>query len=154
MWALLIFSGTAALFLIWTVSALWNIRWVRRLPTLREFAPAPLENQIKCSVIVAARDEEARIEQTIRNLFAQRGVELEIIVVDDRSADRTAEILQRLAAEDSRLQVKRVTALPEGWLGKCHACHLGASAATGEWILFTDADCWLQPDVIARALRV
>jgi chlorobactene glucosyltransferase len=39
--------------------------------------------------------------------------------------------------------VKRVEALPEGWLGKCHACHVGASAATGEWILFTDADCWL-----------
>jgi cellulose synthase/poly-beta-1,6-N-acetylglucosamine synthase-like glycosyltransferase len=44
--------------------------------------------------------------------------------------------------------------LPEGWLGKCHACHVGASAATGDWILFTDADCWLKPDVIARALRV
>jgi hypothetical protein len=52
------------------------------------------------------------------------------------------------------LQVKRVAALPEGWLGKCHACHIGASAATGDWILFTDADCWLQPEVIARALRV
>ena len=48
----------------------------------------------------------------------------------------------------------RVDALPDGWLGKCHACHVGASAATGEWILFTDADCWLKPDVIARALRV
>ena len=44
--------------------------------------------------------------------------------------------------------------LPEGWLGKCHACHVGASAATGDWILFTDADCWLKPDVIARAVRV
>jgi hypothetical protein len=44
--------------------------------------------------------------------------------------------------------------LPEGWLGKCHACHVGASAATGEWILFTDADCWLTTDMIARAVRV
>jgi cellulose synthase/poly-beta-1,6-N-acetylglucosamine synthase-like glycosyltransferase len=141
------------MFLFWTLSALWHIRWARRLPALTALTPA-VESPVKCSVIVAARDEEARIEQTIRHLFAQRDVELEIIVVDDRSADRTAEILQRLTAEDPRLQVKRVTALPEGWLGKCHACHVGAKAATGEWTLFTDADCWLQPNVIARALRV
>ena len=101
------------------------------MPTLT-FTRAAVERPVKCSVIIAARDEEARIEQTIRHLFAQRGAELEIIVVDDRSADRTPEILQRLAAEDSRLQVKRVTILPEGWLGKCHACHVGAGAATGD----------------------
>jgi glycosyltransferase involved in cell wall biosynthesis len=142
------------MFLIWTLSALWHIRWVRRLPALSALHPPPVDASIRCSVIIAARDEDARIEQTIRHLLSQRGVDLEVIVVDDRSADRTPEILQRLAAGDTRLQVKRVTALPDGWLGKCHACHVGATAATGDWILFTDADCWLQPDVIARALRV
>jgi glycosyltransferase involved in cell wall biosynthesis len=91
-------------------------------------------------------------EQTLRHLFDQRGVEAEFIVVDDRSTDQTSEILRRLAQVDSRVQVRRVEALPDGWLGKCHACHVGASAATGDWILFTDADCWLQPDAIARAL--
>ena len=80
----------------------------------------------------------------------QRGIEAEFIVVDDRSTDQTGEILRRLAKENPRLQVKRVDVLPDGWLGKCHACHVGASAATGDWILFTDADCWLKPDVIAR----
>jgi hypothetical protein len=74
--------------------------------------------------------------------------------VDDRSKDRTSEILHRLANEDARLRVIRVDLLPEGWLGKCHACHLGAAAATGDWILFTDADCWLKSDVIARAMLV
>lgn len=154
MWATLIYSGTAGLFLIWTFSTLWHIRWVRRLPALETLAKTPTENRIKCSVVIAARDEEARIEQTIRHLLAQRGVEAEFIVVDDRSSDRTGEILRRLAKEDARVQVKRVDVLPEGWLGKCHACHVGASAATGDWILFTDADCWLKPDVIAHALRV
>jgi cellulose synthase/poly-beta-1,6-N-acetylglucosamine synthase-like glycosyltransferase len=81
-------------------------------------------------------------------------VEAEFLIVDDRSTDRTGEILQRLAQEDARVKVKRVEVLPDGWLGKCHACHVGASAATGDWILFTDADCWLKPDVIARAIRV
>ncbi len=154
MWVTLIFSGTAGLFLIWTFSTLWHIRWVRRLPALKTLTAAPTEVRIKCSVVIAARDEEARIEQTIRHLIAQRGVEAECIVVDDRSADRTGEILRRLAKEDARVQAKRVDVLPDGWLGKCHACHVGASAAAGDWILFTDADCWLKPDVIARALSV
>ena len=159
MWPTLIFSGTAGLFLAMTCAALWHLRWVRRLPSLEALltpeCSAPLaEGRARCSVVVAARDEEARIEQTVRHLLAQRDVEAEFIVVDDRSTDRTSEILQRLAKEDPRVQVKRVDVLPEGWLGKCHACHVGASAATGDWILFTDADCWLKPDVIARALRI
>jgi cellulose synthase/poly-beta-1,6-N-acetylglucosamine synthase-like glycosyltransferase len=128
---------------------------VKRLPDWETLAgsidPPP---RGLCSVIIAARDEQARIEETIRHLLAQRGVDLEIIVVDDRSRDGTGEILRRLAQEDLRVRVKRVDALPAGWLGKCHACHVGASAARGEWILFTDADCWLREDVIARALMV
>jgi cellulose synthase/poly-beta-1,6-N-acetylglucosamine synthase-like glycosyltransferase len=152
MWMTLIFDAVAALFLAMTIGALLNLRRVRRLPSLKTL-PEPASSP-RCSVVIAARDEEARIEQTIRHLLAQRRVELEIIVVDDRSTDRTGEILQRLAREDSRLKPERVEALPAGWLGKCHACHIGAGAATNEWILFTDADCWLKPDVIARALRV
>src|SRR5580765_2906703 len=154
MWEILIFSGTAGLFLFWTFSALWHLRWVRRLPALDVLPPTLNRRQIKCCVVIAARDEEARIEQTIRHLLAQRGVEVELIVVDDRSRDRTNEILSRLAKEDARVQVKRVDVLPDGWLGKCHACHVGAGSATSDWILFTDADCWLKPDVIARALGV
>src|ERR1051325_10374674 len=134
MWATFIFYGTAALFLMMGVAALWHSRWVRRLPSLEGLAAAqpPPKTAIRCSVVIAARDEEARVEQTIRHLFAQRGVEAEFIVVDDRSADRTSEILRRLAKEDPRLKVKRVDVLPAGWLGKCHACHLGATAATGD----------------------
>src|SRR5260221_2186460 len=159
MWPTLIFGGTAALFSAMSGVALWQLRWVRRLPS-REMlggmgrSTISTEGSIRCSVVIAARDEEARIEQTIRHLFAQSGVETEFIVVDDRSTDRTSEILRRLAQEDARLRVKRVDVLPEGWLGKCHACYVGASAATGDWILFTDADCWLKSDVIARAVRL
>jgi glycosyltransferase involved in cell wall biosynthesis len=154
MWMTLLFSGTAAVFLAMTIVTLWNLRWVRRLPKLEDLSSSVPEPIIHCSIVIAARDEEARIEPTVRHLFAQRGVEIELIVVDDRSRDRTSEILRRLALEDPRLQVKRVEVLPEGWLGKCHACHIGANAATRDWILFTDADCWLTPDMIARAVRL
>jgi len=149
----LIFTGTAAMVLAVAIGMLWHLRWVRRLPSSDEFKGLP-ESRIRCSVIIAARDEEARIEQTLRHLLAQREVDAQYIVVDDRSTDRTSEILRRLAKEDARVQVNRVDVLPEGWLGKCYACHVGALAATGEWLLFTDADCWLTPDVIARAVRL
>lgn len=151
-----IFWFTAALFAIGTLAACWHLRWMRRLPpldpmTADKMGSAP--NPVSCSIIVAARDEEARIEQTVRRLLAQRGVGLELLVVDDRSTDRTGEILHRLSKEDARLRVMQVEVLPPGWLGKCHACHLGASAARGEWLLFTDADCWSKPDALVRAIR-
>lgn len=149
----LVFVATAGLFLAMTIAALWHLRWVRRLPTLEALSPTSTK-LVRCSVVIATRDEEARIEQTIRHLFALRGVEAEFIIVDDRSSDRTSEILHRLSKEDSRLRIKRVDVLPDGWLGKCHACHIGASSASSDWILFTDADCWLVPDVIARAVRL
>jgi hypothetical protein len=156
MWATLIFIATVALFIFWTISTLWHIRWVQRLASLAtlkstDLSPLAKPAVTRCSVVMAARNEEARIEQTIRRLLAQQHVELELIVVDDRSTDRTTDILKRIAAEESRLKIKRVDTLPDDWLGKCHACHIGATAAANEWILFTDADCWLNPDVIARA---
>jgi len=175
MWWNLILYTTAALFLAMTLAALWNFQWMRRLPILTGSAgvsPASVTGSagispasdagsasvspaaIRCSVVIAGRNEASRIEQTIRCLLAQRGVAIQLIVVDDRSTDQTPAILRQLAAEDARLKVIRVDALPDGWLGKCHACHVGASTATGDWILFTDADCWLKPDVILRALLV
>jgi len=159
MWTTIVFSGTAALFLSMTAAALVHQRWARMLPALAALPgtrslDGSNTGHVRCSVVVAARDEEARLEETVRRLLAQHGVAVDVIVVDDRSTDRTGDILRRLASEDARVRATRVEVLPEGWLGKCHACHVGASAATGEWILFTDADCWLKPDVIARALRV
>jgi hypothetical protein len=154
-WLDLIFWGIALLFGASACCHLYHLRWVRRLPTGRELGLAAGDKTAaRISVVIAARDEEARIESTVRHLLAQEGVELEVIVVDDRSRDGTAGILRRLAAEDARVKPIHISALPEGWLGKCHACHVGAAAATGDWILFTDADCWLKSDVLFRALTV
>jgi hypothetical protein len=157
MWFTLLFSCTAALFIAMMLGTVFHLRWARRLPSLEQLAltaPSNPPTELRCSVVVAARDEEARIEKSVRHLLAQTGVSVEVIVVDDRSADRTGEILRRLAAEDARVRMIRVDVLPEGWLGKCHACYVGARAAAGDWMLFTDADCWLKSDVVARALRV
>src|SRR5688572_12867323 len=141
-WLDFVFWSITALFLLMTCSHLYHLRWARRLS-----AAEALDTSIpatRVSIVTAARDEEARIESAVRGFLAQGGVQIEVIVVDDRSVDRTDEIVRRLAREDSRVKSLRVDTLPDNWLGKCHACHLGACAATGDWILFSDADCWLK----------
>jgi hypothetical protein len=148
------FALVAAIFAAMAASTLRHQRWVRRLPPLDASGALPPAPPQRVSVVIAARDEADTIARTVRALLAQRHVDLEVIVVSDRSRDATAGIVRAIAQDDPRARVVEVTALPERWLGKCHACHVGASEATGDWILFTDADCRLTPDVIARALAV
>ena len=145
----ILFFLSATVFSVMALRSLLCLRFCHRLPADRPAKYPPL-----ISVIFAARDEEARVEATVRHILAQQHVELEVIPVDDRSRDRTGQILKALSVEDSRVHPKRVDALPPDWLGKCYACHFGASSARGDWLLFTDADCWLKPDVLARALAV
>jgi hypothetical protein len=105
------------------------------------------------SVVIAARNEAHQIETTARRILAQEGIDLEVIVVNDRSTDGTGAILDRLGDADPRLHVVHVDHLPEGWVGKCHALHAGTAEARGKWILFTDADIGMTPLVIARAVH-
>ena len=143
-------SAAALIFLFRWVQGLYCLRWAQRLPLLRQ----PLAHRPRVSVVIAARDEEARVEQTLRHILVQEHIDVEVIPVSDRGRDRTDCILEQLAFEDCRVHPKRVDVLPERWLGKRYACHVGATSATGDWILFTDADCWLKPDVIARAIAI
>ncbi|MGH9353164.1 MAG: glycosyltransferase [Terriglobia bacterium] len=103
------------------------------------------------SVIIPARNEELNIEGAVRSVAAQKGVR-EIIVVDDQSGDGTPEILAAMAAQCPKLRVLRLRSLPAGWLGKTHAAAEGAKMATGEWLLFTDADTRHFPGSLAALL--
>jgi hypothetical protein len=104
------------------------------------------------TVIVPCRNEARSVAATVRSLLAQDLPALEIVAVDDRSTDGTGALLDALAAEDPRLAVVHVAALPDGWLGKNHACHAGAARARGEWLLFTDGDVVFAPGALRRAL--
>jgi cellulose synthase/poly-beta-1,6-N-acetylglucosamine synthase-like glycosyltransferase len=108
---------------------------IPKLPALTEQLRLP-----RLSVVVPARDEASAIGRAVGSLLAQDYPALEVIVVDDRSSDATGAVLGELAAKDPRLQALRVDELPAGWLGKNHALWRGADRATGEWLLFTDAD--------------
>jgi glycosyltransferase involved in cell wall biosynthesis len=103
------------------------------------------------SAIVPARNEEATIAAAVESLAAQPGIK-EIIVINDQSTDGTATVLRELSARYSQLRVLETTELPNGWVGKNYAVSLGAAQATGDWLLFTDADGVHLPGSTARAL--
>lgn len=122
-----------------------------RLRQLKDVRLAGGAEQPSVSIVIAARNEARGIEPALRSVLGQRGTRVETIVVDDRSDDGTGAILDRMAAEDAALRVFHVAELPAGWLGKNHALWLGAQAARGDLLLFTDADVVLAPDTVARA---
>lgn len=122
-----------------------SIRFLRDLPPLA--GPLP-----RVSILIPARNEERNLEEALRSVLALDYDNLEIDVVDDRSTDRTGEILDRMAAAEPRLRVVHVRELPPGWLGKNHALWLGAEKATGDFLLFTDADVVFEPSALRRAV--
>ena len=138
---------------LWLAVSVRDALALRRLGALPGVDAPPDADPPGVSVIIAARDEEAGVEHTARTFLDQRGVDLQLVIVDDRSADATPDILARLAARDGRLEPVRVETLPPGWLGKCHALNRGAAAARGAWLLFADADTeLLAPDALRRAI--
>jgi glycosyltransferase involved in cell wall biosynthesis len=110
----------------------------------------------RVSIIVPARNEEDDIEQSLIRLLELDYDNYEVIAVNDRSTDRTGAIMERVAQDQSpacsRLTVIHHQELPPGWLGKTHAMWTATNQATGDWILFTDADVLFKPEVLRRAL--
>ena len=130
------------------IQVLLGIRSIRALRDL-----PPLEGALpRVSILIPARNEERNLEEALRSVLALDYDNLEIEVIDDRSTDRTGEILDRMAAADPRLRVVHVRELPPGWLGKNHALWMGAEKATGEFLLFTDADVVMEPSTLRRAV--
>ncbi len=111
-------------------------------------APAPASGRPAVSVLIPARNEEGNIAGACAAVLASEGVELELVVLDDASTDRTPEILAGIG--DERLRVGQAPPLPAGWSGKQHACHALSGLARHELMVFVDADVRLAPDALAR----
>jgi hypothetical protein len=101
-------------------------------------------------VLIPARDEERTIGPAVQAVLASRGVELEVLVLDDHSEDATADVVSAIAGRDSRVRLLRGQPLPAGWCGKQFACSLLARAASHSFLVFLDADVRLAPDGLAR----
>ncbi len=133
--------------------------------------PATPNGEPRVSIIVPARNEEESIRETLVQLLALDYSNYEIIAVNDRSTDRTGRIMDEVAENDllhdadvtmhaeadrsvrpTRLKVIHISELPSGWLGKTHAMWMAGRQASGDWLLFTDADVLFKPDAVRRAV--
>lgn len=124
---------------------LWNSLLFREPPQIVNSADHP-----RISVLIPARNEERGIAACVESVLASRHVELEVIVLDDHSTDRTSEIVQAIATTDPRVRVEAAPSLPSGWCGKQAACFALSRLAQYEILTFVDADVRLAPDALAR----
>ena len=146
MGALVIFlASVAKLF-----EALCARRLVRPLPE-KDSAGSSLELP-KLSVVIPARNEERKLEGALRTVLGQDYPNLEAILVNDRSTDGTGRTMEHLTAGRGDATVIQVEELPEGWLGKNNAIHVGTERASGDWLLFTDGDIHFHPAAFRRAI--
>jgi glycosyltransferase involved in cell wall biosynthesis len=147
-----------------TLAAAWFSRIVEAafgMPHIADIAlpawdrrPATPNGEPRVSIIVPARNEEDDIRATLGQLLALDYSNYEIIAVNDRSTDGTGQIMDEVVTSESvsRLRVIHISELPRGWLGKTHAMWSAGQVATGDWLLFTDADVLFKPDSLRRAV--
>lgn len=133
------------------IAALIIIRWIHNqyhLDIIVTPAPPPADAPL-ISICIPARNEENNIRNCVESALAQDYPNLEVIVLDDRSADSTLTQLKEIASQDSRLLPISGSDLPEGWAGKPHALFQASAVARGEWLCFVDADTFLAPQAIS-----
>ena len=126
------------------------------VPTVRaglavELPPA---DRPSVSVIIPAHNEQRVIEACARGLLAQDYGPLEVIFVLDRCTDRTQELLDPIAERHASIRIVRNATCPESWAGKCHAAAVGVGEASGDWLLFTDADTQFDPGLVRAAVAM
>ncbi len=142
--------------LAWAAFAIDALRGSGTMSFVRDMPLPDAETRAtlpRVSVIVPARNEIEMVEPALRSVLDLDYPDLEVVAVDDRSDDATGSVLDTLAASDSRLKVIHVADLPVGWIGKNHALPRGAEIASGELLLFTDADVLFERTVLVRAVR-
>lgn len=147
----------------WILSAIAVVPWalfplivllrMRGATMLSAYAATPPERAVLVSVIVPARNEAHNIEACVRSILGSSWPSIEVIVVNDSSSDETGAIAAAIARMDTRLHVLDAPPLPDGWMGKQWACHTGAAAARGDFLLFTDADTRYTPELVTRAVN-
>lgn len=124
---------------------------IRKVHVLKHTEPR-LHTYPSLSIVIPALNEGRALETSLRSVLQQDYPDFELLVLNDRSTDQTDEILERIRKNYLALKVKTIKELPEGWLGKNNALHIGAQQALGEWLLFTDADVRFEHHAVSDAL--
>ncbi len=139
-----------AFLLLFSLNLALNLLFLKRPSGSDEKLPtAPF-----VSILVPARNEEANIERCLDSLMKQDYPAYEILVLDDNSTDKTAEIVLRIQENSPAVRLLRGKPLPEGWAGKPHACYQLAQQAAGPWLLFIDADTVHAPFMLRSVMKI
>src|SRR5262249_1899466 len=149
-WLVTLWGGIFSL--AWIAIGLVSLHAAVRFRTLRDLDGPEPKRWPRLTVVIAACDEARTIGPALATLLVSDYPDLEIVVVNDRSTDDTGAIIDDVARRRPRVRAVHVRELPDGWLGKVHALHSGVAAATGEWLLFTDADVHFAPDTLRNAI--
>jgi chlorobactene glucosyltransferase len=135
------------------ILALMTVLVLVNLAAIQKARPGQRPTQAPfVSVLVPARNEAKHIERCLASLARQDYPNFEILVLDDRSDDGTGDIIRRWETNDHRVRSFTGEAVPQGWVGKCYACHQLSIQAKGELLLFTDADTEHQPFALSAAV--
>ncbi len=137
---------TVALIIIAATAILNTLLFIR-------LNPSATDANIKVSVLIPARNEAAVIASTVQAVLAQAHPNLELLILDDDSSDGTGRLARAAAHDDPRLTVLRGQPLPQGWMGKNWACHQLSQQASGDVLIFTDADVRWSPSAVSAALH-
>ena len=151
-WLLLLTSLAAVVWPAVAVGAYASYRRCQSVVPERHF-DMDVRLRPRISVVIPARNEDGELEASVRSVLAQEGVDLEVIVINDHSSDGTGAIIDRLAAEDPRVRPMHNPPQRKGWLGKANAMQHGAAVASGDYIVFTDADIMHKPGCYLAAVR-
>jgi hypothetical protein len=143
-------AGTLLFYVLFGIDLYFGNRSTTFLRTVspKVFAPLP-----RVSVIIPARNEQRHIREALQSILLQDYPNAEFLVINDRSTDKTGQILAEMTREFAKLRVLTISELPPGWLGKNYALYRGAEAATGELLLFADADVVMDQTSLSRAVH-
>ncbi|HYH15489.1 MAG TPA: glycosyltransferase family 2 protein [Flavisolibacter sp.] len=137
----------------WVAAALYLLINSSRIKYLNNVAVAKPAPNVPLAVIIAVRNEERDLPQALESMCNLQYSQYRLVVINDRSTDRTADILARFKKQYAHLTVIHIQELPAGWLGKNHALYKGYENTEEEWMLFTDADIRYAPETLNKAMQ-
>ena len=153
LWILI--ASEALVLLLW----FWGLAWVRGLHADNDLQVVPETEQSSAAavpslvVLIAAHNEQSRIEACLRSLLSQNHPNMSVIVANDRSEDATSARVRAVMARDPRVRLVEVDELPRGWIGKTHALSVAASTVDADYLLFMDCDCQFVPGAISAVMH-
>ena len=137
----------------WVVTSIYLNINRRKIRFLTEIKVTSSDSNPAIAIIIPVRNEEVNLEEALTSVCRLNYPNYRILVINDRSTDRTPEILREIASREPKVSVLNIEELPPGWLGKNHALYQGFTATSEEWMLFTDADVVYAPGALDKAMH-